>query len=280
MRKSKRKIHRKLQKKSPKKAQRKSPKKRILKQKFLIVGNWKMNPATLDEAKTLVRSVTRSGRKSPQVAIVLCPPFPYLSLIKSEKNIRRGAQDCFYEERGAYTGSVSPIMLKAMDVAYVIVGHSERRAAGETNEVVAKKLRAAMRVNVSPILCIGETHRDTEGNYLAMIREQLKESLVYTERTMLSQLVIAYEPVWAIGGRVAVASHDIHQAVIFIKKVLTELYTPELVKSIKILYGGSSNAENALDILSRGEVAGLLVGGASLKAADFGEMIRIADRLT
>ena len=247
--------------------------------RFLIAGNWKMNPESIDLARALIRRVSKVAYASSHVETVGCPPYPVLSLVKPEKNISLGAQDCYFEDRGPYTGSVSPAMLKSAGCKYVIVGHSERRAQGETNDIVAKKLRAAVRARLSVILCIGETHRDTEGNYLSAIREQLKESLVYVERSMLQHVVIAYEPVWAIGGEVAVASHDIHQAVIFIRKVLTEAYTPELVRSMQILYGGSSNAQNAEDILSRGEVAGLLVGGASLVAEDFSEVIRIAHRL-
>jgi triosephosphate isomerase (TIM) len=249
------------------------------KKSWLIVGNWKMNPKTADEAKSLIRSVTTTSRKLKNTVAVLCPPFPYIPFVKIEKKVLAGAQDNFFEEQGQFTGNVSPHMLKSLGCAYVIVGHSERRKLGETNEIVAKKVRSATRAGLKVILCIGEDHRDTEGNYLASIREQLKESLVYTERSMLLNVVIAYEPVWAIGGRSAVASHDIHQAVIFIRKVLTEMYAPEIIKSISILYGGSSNATNTEDVLSHGEVEGLLVGGASLIAKEFGTMLTIADSI-
>lgn len=248
------------------------------KARFVIAANWKMNPETIDAAKALVRSTVRASREAKSVTTIICPPFPYLSIVKPQKNLYLGAQDAYFEERGAFTSAVSPVMLKSVGVTHVIIGHSERRAAGETNDVVAKKVRASLLAGLSVILCIGEDHRDTEGNYLAAIREQLKQSLVFTERAMLAKLLVVYEPVWAIGGREAVKSHDVHQAVIFIRKVLTELYPPEIVKSILILYGGSSNTGNAEDILKNGEVNGLLVGGASL-LPEFKEMLRIADSL-
>lgn len=247
-------------------------------ERIVIAANWKMNPETADAAKAILRSVARAVKEAKSITTIVCPPFPYLSLVKSGKNLYLGAQDAFFEDRGAYTGSVSPTMLKSVGAEYVILGHSERRASGETNEMVAKKVRMALRAGLSVILCIGEDHRDSEGNYLGAIREQLKESLVYIERAMLPKLIIAYEPVWAIGGREAIKSHDIHQAVIFIRKVLTELYPPELVKSVLILYGGSSNAGNAEDILRNGEVNGLLVGGASL-LPEFKDILRIAQTL-
>ncbi len=253
-------------------------KKKTKKSPWIIAANWKMNPETVDGAKAILRTAVRATREAKSVTTIICPPFPFMSLVKPAKNLHLGAQDSFYEDHGAYTGTVSPAMLQSIGAEYVIIGHSERRKAGETNEIVAKKVRMALRAGLSVILCIGESQRDTEGNYLAVIREQLRESLVFTERVMLSKLIIAYEPVWAIGGREAIESHDVHQAVIFIRKVLTELYPQEIVRNITILYGGSSNAANCEDILRNGEVGGLLVGGASL-LPEFKDMLRIAQTL-
>lgn len=249
------------------------------KQPWLIVANWKMNPSAGGEARALARASKRALLRLHSVSLVLCPPFPYLALIKPEKKVFLGAQDCHFEEQGAFTGSVSPNMLKDLGARYVILGHSERRAAGETSDQVAKKVRAALRTGLTVILCVGEQHRDQEGNYLSSIKDQLKESLIFTERQMLSNLIIAYEPVWAIGGKATVVSHDVHQAVIFLKKVLSELYTADLARSIPILYGGSSNASNTEDILKRGGVAGLLVGSASLSKKEFGTMLTVAESL-
>lgn len=255
---------------------KKVSKKRSKRISKLIVANWKMNPDTAEEAKNLFRTIAKVARTLSGVQTVICPPFPYMALSKTDGKVKLGAQNTSVEERGAHTSSVSSSMLRSLGTEYVIVGHSECRAAGESNEMVAKKIRSVIQSGMMPIVCIGETHRDTDGNYLAAIREQLRQSLVYTERAMLTSVIIAYEPVWAIGGKEAIQSHDIHQAVIFIRKVLTELYPPEVVRSIRILYGGSSNAGNADDILRHGEVTGLLVGGASLDPKNFGEMLRIA----
>ena len=203
--------------------------------KSLIIANWKMNPQTLEEAKALFNAVKNTKA-------IICPPFVYLSDLRAS-----GAQDCFYEEKGAYTGEVSPLMLKNVGIKYVIIGHSERRKYfRETNEIIEKKLKAALKMGLKPILCIDKT---------SQISPDIKRNLI-----------IAYEPLFAIGTGKACSLERAKKMRLAIRKVVGS-------KTL-ILYGGSVNSQNARGYLSQAGFQGLLVGGASLKSKEFIDIIK------
>ena len=251
--------------------------------KRIIVANWKMNPETLPQAKKLFHSIKDWIEKNfnalKNIEIVICPPFIYLeSLSKFLKaktyNLKPklGAQDLFWEEKGAFTGEISPKMLKNFGVEYVIVGHSERRhILKETDEMIAKKLKAAIKNKLKPILCIGETEKERkEGKTFKVLKTQLKKALIYSSTHQLINLILAYEPVWAIGTGNPCKPEDAKEVLIFLKKT-----THLLINSSahQLLYGGSVNSQNAKEYIKVG-FDGLLVGGASLNKKEFIEIIK------
>ena len=251
--------------------------------KKLIIANWKMNPETSDEAERLSREIQQGAHGLKNVEVVLCPPFPYLSSVNPQmSNVKLGAQNCFYEQKGAYTGEVSPFMLKDMGCEYVIIGHSERKKYfGETNEIINKKVKAALNSGLKVILCIGEDTRDSfdkKGRWTneldPKVKEQLMDALRDIKKSKLTNIAVAYEPVWAIGTGNPAIPDDILSAKIFIKKILSDLYTRKEADKVKVLYGGSTNKKNAVDFITDGQADGLLVGGASLDAEEFIAMIK------
>jgi len=213
--------------------------------------------------------------------VVICPPFPFIQLLsklKYPKNVFLGAQNIAKELKGAFTGEVSAEMIKSVGAKFVIVGHSERRAMGETGEIVAKKLQIAFDAGLTPILCIGEKERDKDGEHLEIIKNQIKESLTGLQKKHLVGIIIAYEPVWAIGKsyREAMTPTDIHETVLFIKKVISELFGRDIAGGCKIIYGGSVEAVSAADIIEHGNVEGFLAGHASL-VPEFSQILKSAD---
>lgn len=243
--------------------------------KLLIAANWKMTPPTLPEAKknaVAFKNISKKYVKAPKskvsLQVLVCPPFPYIAEINSVfKNSPAcvGAQDVSRFDGGSKTGEVPSTALQSMGVSHVIVGHSERRAMGDTDDIVSIKLGQVIRMKTQAILCIGEDKRDDEAQYLEVIKAQMKASLAQMNNADFSKLIIAYEPVWAIGrtDNVALSGHDLHQMVIYIRKVLRDLYNDSIATSTKILYGGSVTPENAEEIIWNGEVDGLLIGRAS-----------------
>lgn len=237
----------------------------------IVVFNWKMNPATVGKAKELFLDIRRAAARRANVETVVAAPFPYLAELRkltTGKRTKLGAQDVFWERAGAHTGDVSASMLVSVGVSHVIVGHSERRARGETDEDVARKAAASIRAGIVPIVCVGEHERDPQGRYLAHVEMQVRAaaSAVRSAR----QLIIAYEPVWAISsgdgkGRTA-QPEDVHEMVIFIRRILSDVYSRRAAEHVPILYGGSVNESNAAALISEGMVDGFLVGGASLHA--------------
>ncbi len=248
----------------------------------LIIGNWKMNPATLEEARRIYQSAKNISNKLNKTDVVICPPFIYLSTFLNKKiqsSLKIGAQDVFFEESGAFTGEISPMMLKNLGVNYIIIGHSEKRAEGETEELISKKIQAALDIGISPILCVGEKERDTHGNYLDILKTQIKNSLNKVSKKHISKLIVAYEPLWAIGAKDAMDPATVHEMSLFIKKVLSDIYGHDEALSTPILYGGSVNFRNAVDIITKGEVDGLLVGRESINSTGFVELLKVVDLL-
>ncbi len=242
--------------------------------KKLIVANWKMNPQSLAEAKRIFEDVKKSLKPeaSKKAEVVICPPSLYISNLKSQiSNLKLGAQDCFWEEKGAFTGEISPLMLKNLGVKYVILGHSERREnLGETNEVVNLKVGAALKKNLKVILCVGEKTRNDD-DFFNIIKEELLEGLKNIPKTSAKNIIVAYEPIWAIsaGGGKADKPEDIFEMAIYIRKILFDIFGKDAAYSIPVLYGGSVNGKNAKRFLEIEGIAGFLVGQASLDPGDF-----------
>ncbi len=248
--------------------------------KKLVVGNWKMNPKTVGEAKKLATGVKRSSRGLKKTHVVLCPPYVYLAPLSTvtSDTVLLGSQDAFYEPSGSHTGEVSFAQLDQFNVSFVIIGHSERRARGETDETVNKKVNAVVGEGMTAIVCVGEKVRDEHGEYLSHIRMQITTALRDVSKKLLDHVVIAYEPVWAIGGSRAMTGQDVHEMSIFIQKTLRDMFGV-LSDGMRILYGGSVMPENAHDIVSNGHVHGLLVGRDSLRVESFVEIIRAVDSI-
>jgi triosephosphate isomerase len=247
----------------------------------IVAGNWKMNK-TLEEANTLTSEIAGmvADEVRGDVKVVLCTPFPYLlpvkKLIGDQARIAIGAQNCSEHEAGAYTGEVSALMLASMHIPYVILGHSERRQYfGEGGSLLAKKVNVALKYGLIPIYCCGEPLEVRERNeHEALVKQQVEESLFHLDAETIKKIVIAYEPVWAIGtGKTASAqqAQDMHAV---IRKHLAGKYGEAIADSISILYGGSVNAANAKELFACADVDGGLVGGASLKSREFVEIIK------
>ena len=250
--------------------------------KLYLIGNWKMNPETQEEAKKLASDISRGVKKlrARNVVVVICPPFPYLSIINYQLSIiKLGAQDVFFEDSGAYTGEISPSMLRDVGVKYVIVGHSERRRfLNETNETINKKLKAVLKNKMTPILAIGEKEKEGQGS-IQEIKDQLSFALDGLKTSEVKKIIFVYEPVWAISGgdknHKAAEPNDVLGMKIFIKKILTDLYNKRLAENVPIIYGGSSNASNVKEFVYDGEMDGALPGSASLDAEEFIKMAQV-----
>lgn len=250
--------------------------------KKLVIGNWKMNPQTLIEAKRIFSTFKKTKREDKGVTVVFCPPFPFINeLSKSYSGTRIffGAQDLFWKEEGSYTGEVSAKMLQSVGARFVIVGHSERRSLGESESVVCEKVKATLKAGMHAVLCVGESTRDIHGKYLHTLKEQILSALDGVEVSSLKRLIVAYEPVWTIGeGHTAIDNHDLHQTILFIKKQLIEKYDRKVGDAISIVYGGSVDSENANLLIKEGGVDGFLVGRNSLNAFEFAKIISEVSR--
>ncbi len=236
----------------------------------LIAGNWKMN-TELEEAENLVRAMLAELDSIDGVEKVLCPPFISLAILKEltkTTSVKLGAQNMHFEDRGAYTGEISPLML--IDLCdFVILGHSERRQYfAETDEIINKKVKKALEFGVKPILCIGESLEDNEaGGTKKIITKQVKADLAGVSPT--SQLVIAYEPVWAIGTGKAATGKQANTTISLIRSIVANLWDKKTAQAVRLLYGGSVTSSNITEFIAEPEIDGALVGGASLKASEF-----------
>ncbi len=243
----------------------------------LVVGNWKLNPGNSSEAKTLVQSVKKSLPKSGDTKVVVAPPFlfiPEVAKAQGKSALVLGAQDVHFEERGAATGEIGAAMLASFGVKYIIIGHSERRALGETNDQVNKKIQAVLKRNLTPIVCIGERERDKQGLFFNFVADQLKALAGGLTATELAKVVIAYEPIWAIGTGLTATTEDVKEMQLFIVSTLTKLYERKVAEKVTLLYGGSVKPTNAKDLHQGGGMNGFLVGGSSLSGAEFAEIIK------
>lgn len=240
--------------------------------KKIIIANWKMNPTTSKEANTLLKDIFKDLKNIKNTDIVFCPPFIYLeSLKKIVKKYSLGSQNLYSQEKGAYTGETSYKMLENLGVKYSILGHSERRAEGETNNTINQKLKSLTKSPIIPILCIGEKERDSNHEYVNFLQNQILESTEGLNKKVLEKLIIAYEPVWAIGKDATreATPEEFLEIKILIKKILSLKFGAKNINNIRIIYGGSVDDKNIAGFLNIGESDGFLVGRASLDSKKF-----------
>lgn len=243
----------------------------------LVVGNWKMNPATMDEASVLVSTIVKKNKENKESYVAIAPPFLYLSeaskKIKNSK-VLLAAQNVYHKNIGAYTGEVSALQLKDLGVGFIIIGHSERRANGETNEDVNLKTQSALKYRLSPIVCIGEKERDENGYFFTFVENQIRSLASVLSPEEFKKIIIAYEPIWAIGTGNTATEEDVKEMQLFIESILTKLYDRQIAKSVRLIYGGSVKPSNAFSLHQEGGMNGFLVGSSSLKAEEFLEIIK------
>lgn len=250
--------------------------------KNIVAGNWKMNMdyeqgvSLFSEIVNMVKDEVIGNQE-----VVVCSPFIHLAAISklsaSTKNVSIGAQNISQHESGAYTGEISASQVKSTGAEYVILGHSERRAYfGETDELLAEKVDAALKHNLKPIFCIGETKDEREsGSYFDVIKTQLSKALFHLDPEAFKNIVLAYEPVWAIGTGLTASPEQAQEVHAFIRKTLADQFGQEVADNTSILYGGSANPSNAQSLFSQPDIDGGLIGGASLKSRDFLQIINV-----
>ena len=246
--------------------------------KPFIAGNWKMN-TDRHSAVDLASGLAEQLRDVENVDIAVCPPFVYLQAVAkalSSSNIALGAQDVYFEPNGAYTGEISCEMLKDVCCTYAIIGHSERRhKIGETDELINKKIRAAISSGLLPIFCVGELLEEREaGKTEAVVTRHVKKGLAGLNTDKVLAVTIAYEPVWAIGTGVTATAEQALEVHAMIRQLLADMYDESVAGEIRIQYGGSAKPANTAELMAGADVDGLLVGGASLKVDDFATMIK------
>ncbi|MEJ7780217.1 MAG: triose-phosphate isomerase [Daejeonella sp.] len=250
--------------------------------KKIVAGNWKMNldhTAGLQLFSEITHLINEDVRGNQEV--VICPPFTHLSslaqLLKANSNISIGAQNCHQADAGAFTGEISASMIKSAGSSYVIIGHSERRAFfSESDSLLSQKLDAVLKNDLTPIFCIGETlEQRNGGTYFEVIESQLKDAAFHLSEENFKKVVLAYEPVWAIGTGLTATPGQAQEIHAFIRKKIAERYNTALADGLTILYGGSCNPKNAAELFAQNDIDGGLIGGASLKARDFVDIIKV-----
>ncbi len=250
--------------------------------KPLIVANWKCNPTSLPEAKGLFGSIRKGIKNVKNVEVVICPPFVYLPELKVKgSKLKLGAQNCFWEDKGAFTGEISAKMLRSLACKYVIIGHSERRRYFKERDLgINKKIKSSLQNKLKPILCIGETEEEkNRGEFPQVIKTQIEKGLRKIPRTKIKEIAIAYEPIWAIGTGKACRPVQAQVTNLLIRKIMTRLYSRSIAEKVPVLYGGSVNKTNALDYLRESRMAGLLIGGASLRPKEFIRIVKDISKL-
>ncbi len=244
--------------------------------KPILVANWKNRPGSLSEAKALLKNLSKKSRLYKNLSVFIAPPAPYFDLVSTRtKNFAKlASQDIPPLSQGTFTGMITPEILKSFGVRLAIIGHSERRLLGETSTDVSEKIKTALRSGIAPLVCIGEKNRDADGEHFEFLRDELKKSLAGLNARSAREILIAYEPAWAIGkgAKDALIPSELTQSVIFLKKQLADLYGRSVAESIPILYGGSVEGENAGSLMRETYIRGFLVGHASLSAGSFEEI--------
>ncbi len=247
--------------------------------KILIVANWKMNPKTRNGARVLLEAVKENIKGVKTVQVVICPPAVFLPVLVASVSTRKsyggfafGAQNCHWEVSGAFTGEISAGMAADSGAEYVILGHSERRQfMGETDEIINLKIKAACKAKLKPILCVGEKANEEMG---LVVEQQLIAALAGLSVNQMKDMIVAYEPVWAIGTGNNCSPDNALSAALVIRKTITKLYSRFLAEKVPVLYGGSVNGQNDISYITQARMDGLLVGGASLDAGEFVKIVK------
>ncbi|MCK4919099.1 MAG: triose-phosphate isomerase [Candidatus Pacebacteria bacterium] len=249
----------------------------IKKKQKIIIANWKMNPVSFVEAENIIKTVKKGIKKSDSRKVIICPPSIYLAKIKPSSQIDLGIQNISWEDKGAYTGEISALMVKNLDIKYTIIGHSERRLyIKETDGLINLKIISALRNKLKVILCIGESLEEKNNDQTTeVIERQIQGALQNIKKSQISNLIIAYEPIWAIGTGKIPSQDEVMSMSLFIKKIISNLYDRKTAEKIDILYGGSVNSQNSLDFVDNTGMNGLLVGGASLNASEFARIVNL-----
>jgi triosephosphate isomerase len=251
-----------------------------MQRKKIIVGNWKMNPLSSSEAEKIFVNVAKKLPTLKNTEVVICPPFVFLDKLKKIRTtkIRLGAQNAFYGEKGAFTGEISAEMLELLGVKYVILGHSERRAMGESNQDINKKIKAALFAGLVPIVCVGESERDESHKFFNVVKMQIEECLAGIPKNLISKMIIAYEPVWAIGRNAVreATPEEFREMSIFTLKIISKKFGTK-IKMPRIIYGGSVDEKNASGFIREGEADGFLAGRASLNGDIFTEIVKTCE---
>jgi triosephosphate isomerase len=245
--------------------------------KNLVVGNWKLYVNSLADGRKLLKDIDRKFPRGVKAAVAVCPQVALAAALKSAyggKRIAFGIQDVSFDAEGAHTGSVSPLAVSSTGIQYAIVGHVERRALGDSDEIVSKKAAAALSAKLHPIICVGEPVRDAEGAHFAVLAKNVSASLARIDHSEASRVTIAYDPLWAIGQKEAPSSRIVSEAIIFVRKTLAELWGREAALKTRIIYGGSVTPESAAEFKKGSAAQGLLVGRASVDADSFTKIIK------
>ncbi|WP_425448551.1 triose-phosphate isomerase [Dethiothermospora halolimnae] len=243
----------------------------------IIAGNWKMNK-TIKEGVELVNKI-KDITNDTDVEVAVCVPYISLNEIKKtigDSNLKLGAQNMHWEDNGAYTGEVSPPMLKEIGINYVIIGHSERRQYyNETDETVNKKIKSALKYGINPIVCVGETLEQREtGKAKEVVKKQIENAFDDISSDNMKKIVIAYEPIWAIGTGKTASSEEANDMISYVREIIKGKYGEEISEEVRLQYGGSVKPNNVTEIMNQTDIDGALVGGASLKAEDFIELVK------
>ncbi|HEY4487346.1 MAG TPA: triose-phosphate isomerase family protein [Candidatus Paceibacterota bacterium] len=243
--------------------------------KYIVVANWKMNPMTLRDAKKLFQMTKKMADAASNMSIIVAPPAIYLqpltALYKGQK-VQFAGQSAHEAASGPFTGEISIAQVKNAKARFLLVGHAERREHGETNEDTARKVSAALKEGIIPILCVGEARREQSGSHFTFVREQLRAALQSVEQNAVTKIIVAYEPVWAIGSEEAMSPRAMHEMAIFIRKTIVEMHGAKGY-GVKILYGGAVSEKNAGAMLKEGDVVGLLVGRASINPKELAALL-------
>jgi len=246
--------------------------------KSIVVANWKMNPSSFKKAKALFEATKKVMEKCSDVSLIIAPPAIYLHGLSANykgKRISFAVQNAHAEAGGAQTGEISIAQARDAGAGYVLIGHSERRAMGETNDDTRGKVSASLSLNMTPILCIGETERTfSSGEYFNIVAEQLLAGIKDVPPAKISKVIIAYEPVWAIGGETTMSPRDMHTMAIFIRKTIIGVYG-DVGHKVKILYGAAVGEKNAVAMMRDGDVRGFIVGHVSTDAERFVALLKV-----
>jgi triosephosphate isomerase (TIM) len=252
----------------------------LKKNKRLVVGNWKMNPESIEEAIEIASEINKNTKNFKNTNLVICPPFVFLNevlkIFFKNKSVYMGSQDIFVGDGVSHTGEVGSLMLKNLSIKYVIIGHSDRRESLDDESLVREKLFGTLKDGFKAILCIGEKERNEHGDQYNEVKGQIESAIKKLPKKFIKNLFIAYEPIWAIGKneKDAVKPDDLHEMTIFIKRVISDILGIREAEKVAILYGGSVTKNNAKEIIEKGNVSGLLVGRESLKPNNLIELIQ------